>query len=141
MKNILVFINNDKHIHEIVNIDKINGNYLNLEVSSSVSLSQYFRIMDNLTLEGSNVDNNDRTVLLVTGLSDCLDNYRNAPLNHGSYSYKIFKGLLESINDVYDIFILNKAGDTDGLVQELDLIECVTVTTKEEDITAIITNL
>ena len=82
MKNILVFINNDKHIHEIVNIDKINGNYLNLEVSSSVSLSQYFRIMDNLTLEGSNVDNNDRTVLLVTGLSDCLDNYRNAPLNH-----------------------------------------------------------
>ena len=141
MKNILVFINNDKHIHEIVNIDKINGNYLNLEISSSVSLSQYFRIMDNLTLEGSNVDNNDRTVLLVTGLSDCLDNYRNAPLNHGAYSYKIFKGLLESINDVYDIFILNKAGDTDGLVQELDLIECVTVTTKEEDITAIITNL
>lgn len=141
MKNILVFINNDKHIHEIVNVDKINGNYLNLEVSSSVSLSQYFRIMDNLTLEGSNVDNNDRTILLVTGLSDCLDNYRNAGLHREIYSYKVFKGLLESINDVYDIFILNKAGNADELVQELDLIECVTVTTKEEDITAIITNL
>ena len=141
MKNILVFINNDKHIHEIVNIDKINGNYLNLEVSSSVLLSQYFRIMDNLTLEGSTIDNNDRTVLLVTGLSDCLDNYRNADLHREMYSYKIFKGLLESVNDVYDIFILNKAGNADELVQELDLIECVTVTTKEEDITAIITNL
>lgn len=141
MKNILVFINNDKHIHEIVNIDKINGNYLNLEISSSVLLSQYFRIMDNLTLEGSTIDNNDRTVLLVTGLSDCLDNYRNADLHREMYSYKIFKGLLESVNDVYDIFILNKAGNADELVQELDLIECVTVTTKEEDITAIITNL
>lgn len=141
MKNILVFINNDKHIHEIVNIDKINGNYLNLEVSSSILLSQYYRIMDNLTVEGSNVNNNDRTVLLVTGLNDCIDNYRNTPLNHEVYSYKVFKGLLESINDVYDIYILNKAGDTDGLTQELDLIECVTVTTKEEDITAIITNL
>lgn len=141
MKNILVFINNDKHIHEIVNIDKINGNYLNLEVSSSVLLSQYFRIMDNLTLEGSTIDNNDRTVLLVTGLSDCLDNYRNADLHREMYSYKIFKGLLESVNDVYDIFILNKTGNADELVQELDLIECVTVTTKEEDITAIITNL
>ena len=141
MKNILVFINNDKHIHEIVNIDKINGNYLNLEISSSVLLSQYFRIMDNLTLEGSTIDNNDRTVLLVTGLSDCLDNYRNVDLHREMYSYKIFKGLLESVNDVYDIFILNKAGNADELVQELDLIECVTVTTKEEDITAIITNL
>ena len=141
MKNILVFINNDKHIHEIVNMDKINGNYLNLEISSAISLSQYFRILDNITLEGSNINNNDRTIVLITGLGDCLDSYRNDELKSEVLSYKIFKGLLESINNVYDIFILNKQGDTDELIKELDLIECVIVTTKEEDITALITNI